>query len=323
MSEAARALRADGFAMFRGFLPVGEVDEARREVEALFARDVEERKDRAIAEAHHDGVSGHSILTKPTHLLLDLYAKSAALDRLAERILTDPVSSAVLAELAGGEIKLRGYNCTRITGEHDPRPGLGPASNPHQWHRDSYGEIGIGVFLSDFPEPNQGSTAFLRGSHVYPYCPRANCLFGPPYPGGNPVFLRLNPFNRLLASRIRRAATGAYGRRGDFYVFINDTWHGREPNLHGHSGLRVMIGAFAADVPYPDDVAMLPPGVLEKLPPALRRVAPQPRAPAAARPKPILDEMAQKQKALASNPLFRLARWERRLADRVSGLARD
>lgn len=325
MSERARelasTLRADGFVMVRGALPVDELDQARREVESLYAADLEERRARGIAEAHHEGVAGHSILTAPTHLLLDLYAKSPALDRIAERILTDPVSSAILAELVGGDIKLRGFNCTRITGTYDPRPAAGPASNPHQWHRDSYGEIGIGVFLTDFAEPNQGSTAFLRGSHVYPYCPRQSCLFGPPYPGGNPIFLRLNPFNRMLARKVAAQATGAYGRRGDFYIFINDTWHGREPNLARHAGLRVMIGAFAAEVPYPDDVAELPQEVLSKLPPALRRAAPQPRAPVSARPKPILDEMAAKQRDLASDALFRLARWERRIADRLSRLA--
>jgi hypothetical protein len=316
--EVSEALRRDGFAFFRDFLPLSEVDEARREVEALYAADLAERAAAGITEPHYDGVAGHSILTKPTHLLLNLYGRSPALDRLFERVLTDPASSAVLADLVGGDLKLRGYNCTRLTGEHDPRPERGPAPNPHEWHRDSTGEIGFGIFLSDFPETGQGSTALMRGSHVYPYCPREHCLFGPPYHGGNPIFLKLNLFSRLLARRLRNTMTGAYGRRGDFYIFINDTWHGREPNLRGHQGLRVMIGAFASDIPYPDRVAELSPEVLAKLPPAVRRAAPQAGSSMAARAKRILDDVVAEQKIRARGLLFRLARLERRLADRLS-----
>jgi hypothetical protein len=316
--ELSDTLRADGFVFFRDFLPVEEVDDARREIEALFVRDLEERAAQGVVEPHYDSSSGHSVLTRPTHLLLDLYGKSPALDRLFERILTDPASSAVLSDLAGGAIKLRGYNCTRLTGEHDPRPTDGPAANPHEWHRDSFGEFGFGIFLTDFAEPDQGTTSLMRGSHVYPYCPRWNCLFGPPYHNGDPVFLSFNPFSRLLARTLRRRMTGAYGRRGDFYIFINDTWHGREPNTRGHKGLRVLIGAFPCDIEYPDPVTPMQSDVLVKLPPAVREVAPQPRELAPVHPKPIFDEMAAKQKRLARHPLFALARWERKVANRLS-----
>lgn len=313
-----QTLRSDGFVFFRDFLPLADVDAARREIEALYARDLEERQAKGITEAHYDSSAGHSILTRPTHLLLDLYGKSPGLDRVFEHILTHPVSSAVLKDLVGGQLKLRGYNCTRLTGEYDPAPTIGPAPNPHEWHRDSFGEIGFGIFLTDFPEPNQGSTALMRGSHVFPYCPRWNTLFGPPYHNGNPRFLKTNFFSRILANKLRPRMTGAYGRRGDFYIFINDTWHGREPNLQRHAGLRVMIGAFAADVPYPDKVAELTPEVLAKLPPAVRRAAPQPREAVPPPKARILDEVLARQKALARRPLFQLVRLERKLADRLS-----
>jgi phytanoyl-CoA dioxygenase PhyH len=312
--ELGDALRSDGFVVFRKFLPLADVEQARAQIAALYERDLEERRARGISDYHHDGAAGHSILTKPTHLLLDLYGKSPALDRIFERILTDPVSSAVLEELCGGDIKLRGYNCTRLTGEYDPAPALGPAPNPHEWHRDSFGEIGFGIFLDDFPGPNHGTTALMRGSHVYPYDPRWHTLFGPPHPP-NPRAYKYNPFSRLLARKLRHTMTGAYGRRGDFYIFINDTWHGREPNLERHAGLRVMIGAFAADVPYPDRVADLAPEVLAKLPPSVRRVAPQPRAPVPAPAKRILDDVLAEQKRRASETLFTLTRLERKLAE--------
>jgi len=319
-TELSEALRRDGFAFFRDFLSVDEVKLAYREIDMFYQSDLQERMERGISAPHHIGVAGHSVLTKPTHLLLDIYGKSPALDRLFERILTDPVSAAVLRELVGDDIKLRGYNCTRLTGEYDPGPSLGPAPNPHEWHRDSYGEIGFGIFLSDFSEPNQGSTALMKGSHIYPFCPRWNCLFGEPYHNGLRIFLRLNLFSRLLARKVKKNVTGAYGKRGDFYIFINDTWHGRQPNLNGHEGLRIMIGAFAADAPYPDHVPDLPLEVLNKLPPKLREVAPQPRPTVRKRHKPILDHMMSKQKALSFHPLFVLTRLERKLADLFSSL---
>src|SRR5947208_16889448 len=94
--ELTDTLRRDGFVLFPKFLPVADVERARAEIEALYERDLDERRARSITDYHHDGGAGHSILTRPTHLLLDLYGKSPALDGLCERILTDPVSSAVL-----------------------------------------------------------------------------------------------------------------------------------------------------------------------------------------------------------------------------------
>src|SRR5437016_883667 len=87
--DLAETLRRDGFVFFRDFLPVADIEQAAREIETLYARDLEERRAAGVTEPHHDGGAGHSILTKPTHLLLDLYGKSPALDRLFERILTD------------------------------------------------------------------------------------------------------------------------------------------------------------------------------------------------------------------------------------------
>src|ERR1051326_7055428 len=84
--ELAATLRADGFVFFRDFLPREDVEQARREIEELYKRDLADRAANAVTEAHHDGPAGHSVLTKPTHLLIDLYAKSPALDRLFERI---------------------------------------------------------------------------------------------------------------------------------------------------------------------------------------------------------------------------------------------
>ena len=321
-TDPRETLARDGWVFFREFFPAELVARAYREVEALYQADMAARTERGVADAHFDGPGGHSVLTAPTHLMIDLYGKSPALDEMFERVLTDPAVAPVLTALAGPGIKLRGYNCTRLTGAHDPGPRRGAAPNPHDWHRDSQGEFGFGLFLSDFAEPNQGTTALMRGSHVFPYCPRWNCLFGEPYHRGLPLFLALNPMSRLLARRVRPLAMGAYGRAGDFYLFLNDTWHGREPNLAGHQGLRIMVGAFPADMPYPDEVRPLTDEVLARLPPALRAAAPQPRptdVPTA--PKPLLEAMWQAQQA-PHPALFGLAHAERQVADALSGVAR-
>jgi hypothetical protein len=259
--------------------------------------------------------------------LLDAYAKSPVLDQLVEKILSAPLSGAVLKELAGQQIKFRGYNIQRMTGNSDPRPDIGVAPNPHEWHRDSLGEFGIALFLEDVPGPNNGATSLVPGSHFFPYCPRWNCLFGPPYTlrqGGTGLngFLRFNLFNRLLAwSVVSKKATGAYGKQGDFYFFINDVWHGREPNTDGRTGIKVMIGAFAVDDPFPDRVVPPEQAVLMKLPPLVRRAAGQYATDVAASGETILKRLRARRSQDRPALIFKLAQLERMFADFVSRIA--
>jgi hypothetical protein len=323
--QLVETLKRDGFVMFTKFFDLAQVERAFQEINSLFEMDLMDRKSCGTTKEHYDSSAGHTVLTRPTHLLIDFYGKSPTFDAMFEKILSDPLSRSVLRQLAGEDIKLRGYNCTRLTGEYDPAPNIGPASNPHDWHRDSPGEFGFGIYLSDFAAPNQGTTSLIRGSHKFPFCPRWNCLFGVPYHNGSELFLKLNPFNRLLARRILREATGAYGQRGDFYIFLNDTWHGREPNLNGHKGMRVMVGAFPGDVPYPDNVKPVHGDVLQKLPPNLRAVAPHKDALVSKpMPKPVLENIwrAQKENTTVAS-LFTLARIERRCADKLSAAGKS
>ena len=66
-----------------------------------------------------------------------------------------------------------------VTGSYDPGPMPSlpkEVTLPHDWHRDSPGEFGIGIFLSDVPDGGNGGTALMRGSHLFPYCPRWQAL---------------------------------------------------------------------------------------------------------------------------------------------------
>jgi putative 2OG-Fe(II) oxygenase len=322
VTEVAAELERIGFHVFHDFLDREQVEAARQEISRWFEVDLKERKESGASKAWHSGTAGTSILTEPTHIMLDAYARSPILDRMVEKILSDPLTSGVLNELAGEHIKFRGYNVQRMTGAHDPRPSVGIAANPHEWHRDSLGEFGIALFLEDVPGPDNGATSLVPGSHYYPYCPRWNCLLGPPYQTKNrnlglQSFLRFNVANRLLGRSIVKKATGAYGKQGDLYFFINDVWHGREPNTHGRSGIKVMIGAFPADDRFPDKVVPPDQATLAKLPPLVRRAAGQYPAPAPTSDT-ILKRLRMRQRERRPALIFRLAKLERKIADAVS-----
>jgi len=316
-------LEARGFHVFHDVLDRDQVEKARQEITEWLETDLRERQ-ATRSKNVHIGTAGKSVTTRTTHILLDAYAKSPALDQLVEKILGDPLSGGVLKELAGEHIKFRGYNIQKITA-YDPKPNVGVAPNPHEWHRDSPGEIGIALFLEDAPGPNNGATSLVPGSHYFPYCPRWNCLFGPPYfrklyRRGLGPFLILNLFSRRLAKKVvLDAATGAYGKQGDFYFFINDVWHGREPNTEGRTPIKVMIGAFPSEMPFPDEVVPPDQATLMKLPPLVRRAAAQ-EAPASRGPAPdtILKRVLAYRSSHAPEPIFRLAQLERKFADVVS-----
>ncbi|HLX79291.1 MAG TPA: phytanoyl-CoA dioxygenase family protein [Burkholderiales bacterium] len=315
-------LEEEGFVVVHDFLDPAAVTIAHDEIEDWYLRDQEERKQKSITEPMYDGSAGKTILTKPTHLMLDVYGKSPTLDSLFERILSDPESAGLLRALAGRNLKLRGYNIKKMTGAHDPRPDVGPAPNPHEWHRDSPYEICIAVFLDDFSQPNNGTTALMSGSHRFPYCPRWSCLFGPPFALsrifrlqlGIGMFLRFNLFNHLLARRVGKLATGAYGKRGDFYIFINDVWHGREPNTHGNNHMMLMVGAFPTEIPYPDKVVAPDPEILATLPSSLRAAAAQ-VLPQNNGADTILRRMHERRARDRFPILFHLARVERYVAE--------
>ena len=302
-------VRRDGFVVVRGFLPRETVARAHAELEEWYRKDLEDRQARGVATATYTGVAGTSVLTPPSHLLIDVYGKSPAFDALFEKILTDPLSRGLLTRVAGERFKMRGYNIRRMTGAYDPPPA-------HEWHRDSPGEFGIGIFLTDVAAEEHGATALVPGSHLFPFDPRWNTLFPGPYRGVE-WFQRHNPMSRRLGAMALRHASGAYGKRGDFYIFINDVWHGRQPNLRGSQSMVALLGAFPTEFPYPDIVPMPSADVLERLSPAIREVVRQDQPPNEGRDTVLHWMLANRQKLRLSSPF--LGAWlERRMADALS-----
>jgi len=279
--------RRDGFVFLRQLIAPELARQAQEELIRWYERDNADRAQKNSQDTHNHGPAGLTVKTLPSHLMIDAYGKSAALDKIVERILTHPISAAVFRRMVGEHVKFRGYNIRLMTGNYDPgpAPGLPPeVTLPHDWHRDSPGEFGIGIFLSDVPEGGNGGTALMRGSHLFPFCPRWNTLLSTywyvsaePRIEGRPFFARFAPFNRLLGKLLRRRATEATGRLGDCYFFFNDVWHGRYQNLHGRQTMIVLLGGFPTEFPFPDEVKAQPREVMDQLPASIRKgVSPQP-----------------------------------------------
>ena len=304
-------VRRDGVVFFRNLVDAGLADRARRELAPWFTRDIEERSRAGHEQTPFTGAAGYSTLTHATHILTDVYGKSPALDQMMEKILTDPISASVLERMAGKNIKFRGYNVRLMTGNHDPSPAH-PAGTaiPHEWHRDSPGEMGIGLLLTDVPEGGNGGTAFTPGSHLFPYCPRWNALFSPKIPikflgkvyTAASWLARCNIFGRILGRKVLKNAMESTGARGDVYFFFNDVWHGRCPNVNGRKSMIVLVGFFPTEMPFPDQVNPPQPDVLRALPEAVRKAA-------ATTSPPNKDKSALVHWMLANQQQLRLFSW--------------
>ncbi len=256
-------------------------------------------------------------MTAPTHLLLDVYGKCPTLDRLVEKILTDELSFALLRKMARPKLKLRGDNAQQLTGFLGEAPKAGSAPNPHEWHRDSPGEVCISIFLTGFDGPNMEATSLVLGGHWHPYCPRWNCLLGPSHRikkrNVTLGYLFFKKFSRIIGKFIINIAAWAYVHRGDFYIFINDTWHGRESATNGLPGIKFMVGFYPTGMPFPDIATSPPEHALERLPPKLRMAASQ-QEPMASIEDTIIKRTLDKQKE-RQKFIFRLAQIEKQIAD--------
>jgi putative 2OG-Fe(II) oxygenase len=309
LQSLVETVRRDGYVIVRDFFPPDLVARAHAELESCFQKDLADRQAKGVTLPLHPGPGGKSVLTEPSHLLLDVYGRSTAFDAMFEKVLTDPLSRSLLDKMAGPRFKMRGYNIRKMTGAYDPPPA-------HEWHRDSPGEFCVGVFLTDVAPEEHGATALVPGSHLFPFDPRWNTLFPGPYRGVQ-WMQRHNPRSRKLAEVSLKGATGAYGKRGDFYLFLNDVWHGRQPNLHGSQTMVALLGAFPTEFPYPDKVPLPSPEVLAALPSAIQEVVRQDQPPNASRDTVIHEMLARRPQARPGDPFY-MARVERRLADALS-----
>ena len=310
----AAAVERDGYVVVKSFLDKELIAQARRDLEAIYARDLEERRLRNDDTPLFTHGSTKSSLSPVSHLVLGLPGKSKALDRCYEKIFSDPATRDLIRAIAGDHIKIRDVNCRYMTGADDPGDFL---NGPHEWHRDSDGEFCIAIPLNEVPPGENGATAVIPGSHSYPWDPRWKGMFGAPFyisreplERGPSLLARLNPFNRLLFKRRMKNHTGTFAEPGDFYIFLNDTWHGRVPNRHGERPMIVMAGAFPTDFPFPDNPAPFPPNVIAHLPPTYARAVAR-DAPVNTNKDSIIHRMLRERKRDRPTDLFWWARKER------------
>ena len=86
-------LERDGYVVVKSFLDKELVEEARRDLEAIYAKDLEERRMRNMDEQMFTHGSTKSILSRASHLVLGLPGKSKALDQCYEKIFSDPMTA--------------------------------------------------------------------------------------------------------------------------------------------------------------------------------------------------------------------------------------
>jgi hypothetical protein len=273
-AELVETIRRDGFVVVKDFFDPAQVELARNELTAIFDGDLAERQARQVGFGYNEGDLVKAHLATTIHIIMGLPGKSRTLDLLFEKIFTDPVSSQLVHAITGPNIKLRDVNCRRMTGE----PTFGDAYNmPHEWHRDSPGELCIGIFMTPVGPGDNSATALVPGSHLYPYNPRWELLFGKPFYTSKPTdaalrcgreaIVRKIHFNERLAKKTVAQASGAFGKPGDFYIFLNDTWHGVWPTAPGDRTMIVLAGGFPTEFPFPSKVTPPPEDVLATLPP--------------------------------------------------------
>jgi hypothetical protein len=317
LGELVADLRENGFAVSGPFFEPADVERAHEEILALRAR-VETK-----------GASGAALVKAgaSTEILTNLYGECPALDALVGKILADGASRALLERIGGKRFRNRDYTCRLMTGLPDAPSQYNP---PLEWHRDSRGEFVIGIYLTDIPEGDNSATAFLPGSQYFPYDPRWNALLGAPFFIGGPehrrkygmlaglgIFLRLNFFGRMLGRSVCGRQTGAFGKAGEFYLFINDTWHGRLANRHGRKAAVIQMGFFPSEFPFPDKREEIDALVMQKLPPAFRAALDRSQPPNSDR-SALVHEILSRQQPLHAFTLFWLARIERRIAQAIS-----
>jgi hypothetical protein len=300
----------EGFVAFRDFF-LDLAKQAHDELDAWFEIDLESRRTNGEKSNYHDGAAGRSVLLPSMHILQDVFGKSPTLDRMFEKVLTDANAGGLIHHLAGENLKLRGYNVRKMTGVAN--------NSGMEWHRDNPGEIGWSLLLTDTEPEIDGSTCVVRGSHLYPYCVRKNLLLQWAYYPGFRIFQRFNFFSHLAKKRyVDGKSASASGKAGDFYVFINDLWHGRENNLRGKNTMVFLASVFPTEVAFPDVVPIPSAEALATLPPVLRKIVDYRHTPVNVDKSAYVHRMIEQRQRVGTFTLWRLGQVERRIVDVLS-----
>ncbi len=148
-------------------------------------------------------------------VLINLAGRSAAIDRMLEKLFTHPRITALLEAIMGPGYKAWEISIRRSNAHDD---GL-------RLHQDAQGEFGLSMLLLDNPGAT-GTTVFTPGSHRFPISARES---GADY---------------LAPKYMSRFVQPASGKAGDIFLFFKKTWHGRLPSRAPQPSDALLMGLF-------------------------------------------------------------------------------
>ena len=139
------------------------------------------------------------------------------IDELLEKVLKNEEVKDTLIKVLGENYFLR-----HITARYNESQDIGLAM-----HQDAVGEFGIMILLND--QPN-GSTFFFPGTHLIPMenYKAENVSWG------SLKLINLTKYFLMLAK----------GNAGNYYYFLNRTWHGRMPGQSQKTNISIFFDFF-------------------------------------------------------------------------------
>lgn len=258
----------DGYFVIKNFFKREAVEKARAELEIILDKD-EKRRIAMGGRAIDDSVEFRSIYTKLMHTIWFPALQSPAYKQLADDMFESDVIKDFMQALTGDSFRLRIDLIRRSSGDNDH---VDKFQLPHDWHRDARGEFTFGIFFDDLPEHGGGGgTAVIPETHWDKNDPRWDLMLG-----NSKNFSRKEHYanrelrhipddyiaeathNQQVAEEANKSKVEITGQRGDLYLFLNDTWHGRAPNISGNRYMISRIGGFATDTPFKDDIPLPP-----------------------------------------------------------------
>jgi hypothetical protein len=318
------ALERDGYVVVPDFFSLDVVEQGRREIVSLLDTDARMREQAGCTAADWaNGPTSSSSMTDVMHTVLFPTVHCPTLAWMIDRIITSPLGSALIRRAVGEHYRLR-VDLARISsGKHD----VGHDGDlPHVWHRDRPGEFTCGIFFDDLTAPQSSETAALPGTHWLPFNPIWDFMLSRPCYRSRDAYLdtdyrymldwffRHNIFQGKVRDYFQKQGTGMRGGKGDWYIFFNDVWHGRQPNVHGQKLVTVRFGGFASEFEFPEDIPTpaFPPHVPDGL-----RARYRPNPPRNGDSSSIVQKMAARQRGRQMN-LFGMAHAEKRLYSALS-----
>ena len=255
----------DGYFLIKNFFKREAVEKARAELKIILDKD-EARRKKAGGPAVDASVEFRSIYTKLMHTIWFPSLQSPSYLNLTNDMFAAPVMKDFIKGLAGDNFRMRVDLIRRSSGEND---WVHDFQLPHVWHRDTLGEFTFGIFFDDMPEQGGGGTAVIPETHWDTRDPRWDLMLGPEknftrkhHLGKRELLFLPEDYvpeaklNARVAKKANAKKVEISGQMGDIYFFLNDSWHGRAPNVTEKRWMISRIGCFATEFPFKDDIPL-------------------------------------------------------------------